>query len=82
MADPDFIYPHCDYPGNYSPEDLGYIDTLKNLKTFLEKLNYICNSQTTGELSLEDACKQIYEVWENYYGDIQIVLEKGRSLPN
>lgn len=83
MADyPDFLYPRCDYLGNYSPANLVFITALKNLKVFLERVNYICDLRITGELSLEDACQQIYEVWENYHGDIQIVLEKDRLPPS
>ncbi|MBD2186490.1 hypothetical protein H6S82_25330 [Planktothrix sp. FACHB-1355] len=64
------------------PEDLVFIDALKNMVKFLERVTYICDLQTTGELSLEDASKQIYEVYKNYHEDIQIVLEKGRLPPN
>ncbi|MFB2923561.1 MULTISPECIES: DUF7219 family protein [Aerosakkonema] len=70
------IYP--DHHSNYSPEDLVFIASLINLKEVLQIFYYICDLQTNGELSLEDACKQIYEIWQNYSEDIQIVIEKSR----
>ena len=49
-----------------------------NLQEFIDKVNYICDLQTDGKLSLEAAYAQIRELWKDHYEQIQLVLEKKR----
>lgn len=65
MADnPDkenFLYPRSSYHGNIKPENLVFN---ANLQEFAQKVSYICNLETGGKISPEDAYKQIKALWK------------------
>ncbi len=57
----DFLYPHNSYYGQFKPE---YLVFNANLQEFAQRVNYICNLQTGGKLSPEEAYKQIHILWK------------------
>jgi hypothetical protein len=57
----DFLYPHYQYHGQFKPE---YIAFNANLQEFSQRVSYICNLQTSGKLSPEDAYAQIKNLWK------------------
>ncbi|MGH8001791.1 MAG: DUF7219 family protein [Brasilonema sp.] len=57
----DFIYPRRSYHGHFTPEALVFN---ANLQEFATRVDYICNLQTLGKLSPQDAYQQITELWE------------------
>ncbi|MBW4643826.1 MAG: hypothetical protein KME23_12700 [Goleter apudmare HA4340-LM2] len=57
----DFLYPRTSYHGQFQPE---YLVFNANLQEFSQRVNYICNLQTVGKLSPEDAYNQIKMLWK------------------
>jgi hypothetical protein len=57
----DFLYPRSPYDGQFQPE---YLVFNANLQEFSQRVNYICNLQTNGKLSPEEAYKQIHHLWK------------------
>jgi hypothetical protein len=57
----DFIYPKFPYRGEVKPANLVFN---ANLQEFAQKINYICNLETAGKISSEDAYKQIKILWK------------------
>ena len=56
----EFIYPRSSYHGEFSPENLVFN---ANLQEFAHKISYICNLETAGKLSTEDAYSRIKQLW-------------------
>jgi len=62
MAIPsDFLYPRSRYYGQVKPENLVFN---ANLQEFTQRVNVICNLETSGKLSSEEAYEQIKSLWE------------------
>ncbi|MTJ53338.1 hypothetical protein FJR38_12130 [Anabaena sp. UHCC 0253] len=57
----DFLYPHYRYYGQFKPE---YLVFNSNLQEFSQRVSYVCNLQTAGKLSPEDAYTQIRMLWK------------------
>ena len=49
------------YRGIFTPQNLIFN---ANLQEFATRVSYICNLQTIGKISTEDAYKQINELWQ------------------
>lgn len=56
----NFIFPHTSYRGEFTPENLVFN---ANLQEFAQKVSYICNLETNGKISSQDAYKQIKNLW-------------------
>lgn len=62
MADQsDFLYPRSRYYGEVKPENLVFN---ANLQEFAQRISFICNLETAGKLSPEEAYKQIKHLWK------------------
>jgi polyhydroxyalkanoate synthesis regulator phasin len=57
----EFLYPRGRYYGEFKPENLVFN---ANLQEFTQKVNYICNLETAGKISTEEAYKQIKDLWK------------------
>ncbi len=57
----DFLYPQSKYYGQFKPE---YMAFNANLQEFSQRVSYICNLQTNGKLSPEDAYAEIKRLWK------------------
>ncbi len=57
----NFLYPRSNYYGKFQPE---YLVFKGNLQYFSQQVSYICNLQTGGKLSPEDAYKKIKILWK------------------
>ncbi len=57
----DFLYPRSRYYGEVKPENLVFN---ANLQEFAQRVSYICNLETAGKLSPEDAYEQIKDLWQ------------------
>ncbi|MFB8788092.1 MAG: hypothetical protein U7123_04425 [Potamolinea sp.] len=57
----DFLYPRSRYYGQIKPENLVFN---ANLQEFAQRINFICNLETAGKLSPEEAYKQIKHLWK------------------
>lgn len=56
----NFIFPRNSYRGEFTPENLVFN---ANLQEFAQKVSYICNLETNGKISSQDAYKQIKNLW-------------------
>ncbi|MBD2388298.1 DUF7219 family protein [Cylindrospermum sp. FACHB-282] len=57
----NFLYPRSSYYGQFKPE---YLVFNANLQEFTQRVSNICNLQTSGQLSPEDAYTQIKLLWK------------------
>lgn len=57
----DFLYPHSRYYGQVNPENLVFN---ANLQEFAQKISYICNLETSGKITPQEAYEQIKELWK------------------
>lgn len=57
----DFLFPRSRYYGYVKPENLIFN---ANLQEFAQRVSYICNLQTSGKLSADDAFRQIRDLWK------------------
>jgi len=56
-----FLYQKYDYRGKFTPENLVFN---ANLQELAAHVSYICDLETLGKLSAEDAYNQISELWQ------------------
>ncbi len=69
MVDPNqldktsFIYPRSRYYGQVKPENLVFN---ANLQEFAQRANFICNLETNGKVSPEEAYNQIKTLWKHF----------------
>jgi hypothetical protein len=57
-----FLYPRRPYRGKFTPENL-VINA--NLQEFAQKVSYICNLETSGKISSQDAYLRIKTLWKS-----------------
>jgi uncharacterized Zn finger protein len=58
----DFLYPRSRYYGDFQPENVVFN---ANLQEFAQKVNYICNLETGGKLSPQEAYEEIKTLWND-----------------
>ncbi|MBE9116377.1 hypothetical protein IQ249_10750 [Lusitaniella coriacea LEGE 07157] len=56
-----FLYPRTSYRGEFTPERLVFN---ANLQEFAQRITLVCNLETAGKISTEDAYKQIKALWK------------------
>lgn len=66
----DFLYPRGRYYGQVKPENLVFN---ANLQEFAQKVSYICNLETAGKISPDEAYENIKELWKNLKQDEKTV---------
>ncbi len=57
----NYLYPRSSYRGNFKPENLVFNS---NLQEFAQRVSYICNLETAGKISPEQAYHQIKDLWK------------------
>ena len=57
----NFLHQEYNYRGKFTPQNLVFN---ANLQEFATRVSHICNLQTLGKLSTEDAYKQINELYK------------------
>ncbi len=57
----DFLYPRSRYHGKVKPENLVFN---ANLQEFAQQVSYICNLETAGKISSEEAYQKIRLLWK------------------
>jgi hypothetical protein len=57
----EFLHPRSRYYGQVKPENLVFN---ANLQEFAQQVSYICNLETSGKLSTEEAYKKIHALWK------------------
>ncbi|MCC5898923.1 MAG: hypothetical protein EA395_15745 [Phormidium sp. GEM2.Bin31] len=62
MTDRDqFIFPRNRYYGDFKPENVVFN---ANLQEFAQRVNYICNLETSGKLPPDEAYEAIKHLWK------------------
>lgn len=62
MTDRDeFIFPRNRYYGDFKPENVVFN---ANLQEFAQRVNYICNLETSGKLPPDEAYEAIKDLWK------------------
>jgi hypothetical protein len=56
-----FLYPHAHYRGSDRPNDLVFN---ANLQEFAQRVGYICDLETAGKVSPQDAYAQLCTLWD------------------
>ncbi|WP_242040216.1 DUF7219 family protein [Anabaena subtropica] len=62
MKKDNFLYPRGRYYGQVKPENLVFN---ANLQEFAQRVSYVCNLETGGKLSPDEAYNQIKALWKN-----------------
>jgi len=57
----EFLYPHHPYRGEAYPKNIVFN---ANLQEFAQKVSYICNLETSGKISSEEAYHKIKDLWK------------------
>jgi hypothetical protein len=57
-----FFNPQSHFRGEFTPENLAFN---ANLQEFANRISIICNLETGGRISSEDAYKQIKQLWKH-----------------
>ena len=57
----EFLYPRSRYYGQVKPQNLVFN---ANLQEFAQRVTVICNLETNGKLSSEEAYRQIKGLWK------------------
>lgn len=57
----NFLHPHNPYRGEVKPENLVFN---ANLQEFAQQVSYVCNLETGGKISPEQAYSQIKSLWK------------------
>ncbi len=60
-----FIAPHSAYRGVIRPENLVFN---ANLQEFAQRVGFICNLETNGKLSPEEAFQELQSLWSSLEG--------------
>lgn len=55
-----FFFPKSSYRGEFTPQDLVFN---ANLQEFAQKVSYICNLETNGKITAQEAYQQIKTLW-------------------
>ncbi len=63
-----FLYPRSPYRGEFTPRNLVFNS---NLQEFAQKVSYICNLETNGKISSQEAYKQIKNLWRSLKNSIK-----------
>ena len=57
----EFLYPRSRYRGHWSPQAITFN---ANLQEFAQRTTFICNLETNGKLSPDEAYLQIKQLWK------------------
>lgn len=58
----EFLMPRGKYHGEFTPQNLAFN---ANLQEFAQRVSIICNLETGGKISSEDAYKDIKKLWKD-----------------
>ncbi|MBD0267229.1 MAG: hypothetical protein ICV77_02935 [Cyanobacteria bacterium Co-bin8] len=57
----NFLYPRSKYWGEFSPQNLAFN---ANLQEFAQRISVVCNLETGGKLSADEAYREIKALWK------------------
>ena len=72
----NFIMPRAPYHGEFTPERMVFNS---NLQEFANRVSLICNLETGGKISSEDAYGQIKKLWKSLKSSKMSLLDQSSS---
>lgn len=69
----DFILPRAPYRGEFTPERMVFNS---NLQEFANRVSLICNLETGGKITSEDAYSQIKKLWKSLKASKKSLLDE------
>ncbi|NEP61964.1 MAG: hypothetical protein F6K31_34280 [Symploca sp. SIO2G7] len=72
----DFIMPRAPYRGEFTPERMVFN---ANLQEFANKVSLICNLETGGKISSEDAYSRIKRLWKELKASKKSLLDNSEN---
>ncbi|EKV03415.1 hypothetical protein Lepto7375DRAFT_5713 [Leptolyngbya sp. PCC 7375] len=72
----DFIMPRASYHGEFSPERMVFN---ANLQEFATRISLICNLETGGKISSEEAYQQIKSLWKELKSSKKSLLDEAQK---
>lgn len=67
-----FFHPQAKYRGEFSPEELAFN---ANLQEFASRVGIVCNLETGGKMSSEEAYSEIKQLWKQLKQSKQELLD-------
>jgi len=58
----DFLFPRSKYWGEFTPQQLAFN---ANLQEFAQRVSFVCNLETGGKMSADDAYEEIKRLWKD-----------------
>jgi len=68
-----FITPKAQFRGEFSPENLAFD---ANLQEFAQRVTIVCNLETSGKVSPEEAYRQIKQLWHDLKESKENLLDR------
>lgn len=72
----DFMMPRARYHGEFTPERMVFN---ANLQEFANKVSLICNLETGGKITSEDAYSRIKQLWKELKASKKVLLDETNS---
>lgn len=72
----DFIMPRAPYHGEFTPERMVFN---ANLQEFASRVSLICNLETGGKITSEDAYSRIKQLWKDLKASKKVLLDNTDS---
>ncbi|MBT9311391.1 hypothetical protein IXB28_04170 [Leptothoe kymatousa TAU-MAC 1615] len=69
----NFIMPRIPYRGEFTPERMVFN---ANLQEFANRISLICNLETGGKITAEDAYSQIKNLWKDLKASKKCLLDE------
>lgn len=76
QAKDNFLMPRSKYQGEFTPQNLAFN---ANLQEFAQRVSIVCNLETGGKISSEDAYKEIKKLWKDLKASKKNLLTKQDS---
>jgi hypothetical protein len=73
-----FLHPRSRYYGDFKPENLAFN---ANLQEFAQRVAYICNLETGGKLTPDEAYLEIRQLWKQLKRSKNELLDAPRPKP-
>ncbi len=58
----DFLFPRSKYWGEFTPQRLAFN---ANLQEFAQRVSFVCNLETGGKMSAQEAYDEIKRLWKS-----------------
>jgi len=72
----DFLMPRSRYQGEFTPQNLAFN---ANLQEFAQRVSIICNLETGGKVSSDQAYRDIKKLWKDLKASKKNLLTKKES---